>query len=335
MAMSHFENIRVVLAEPNAELRTELKEQLEGFGLKNVLPTGNLSRIASAVERGEVDLLIADTSLPEGDFNEFVHAMRHGKQGANPFLVVITLVNEPSRTAVQAAIDAGTDHVLAKPFSPEALIEKVVDLTHARKRFVVTTDYIGPDRRSAHREGTMQIPLIDVPNPLHHRITGHMSIAQVRASVESAVVRINEQKVVRHAYQVGWLLDYAIPEMAALNAGLLGETPENLHKLCEVLEDTCERIRGTRYLHVSEMLMTLSRMAREALETGLCEEDMQLMGRMADIVGRLFDPDRDAQASEYHLRARMRALGDTAPDKSANFSRKNLSPKELAAIAVA
>lgn len=335
MSMSHLDKIRVVLAEPNVEFRASLKEKLEGFGLTNIFATGNLSHVEQAVNRGDVDMLIGDTILPEGDFNQYVHQLRHGQQGSNPFLVTITMVNEPSSQAVHAAIDSGTDHVLAKPFSAETLIERIAELTHARKRFVVTTDYIGPDRRATHRAGTMEIPLIDVPNPLHHCISGHMSAAQIRHTLALAKLKINEQKVQRHAYQIGWLLDHVMPELAALKEGALAEDFENLHRLSDVVHDMCARIKGTRFAHVAEICMTLKRMAEDALREGLGESDMLLMGRMAALLEQVFDPNREANAEEYQRKARARKLSVFHDDDARDLTRKELSPQERAAVAAA
>ena len=334
MSMSHFDNIRVVLAEPNLELRTDLKDSLHDFGFKNVLATGNLSQIVTAVEAGEADLLIADTSLPEGDFNQFVHELRHGNQGNNPFLVVITLINKPSRDVVQAAINSGADHVLAKPITAQSLSEKIAELTHARKRFVVTTDYVGPDRRAAHREGTMQIPQIDVPNPIHQRMSGHAHTNRSHRSVQAAKLVINEHKVQRHAYQIGWLLDHVMPEIAAMDAGALPDGPENLQRLFDVSQDLCRRIKGTRFAHITEMALTLCRMSEQALKEGLCENDMQLMGRMAEIIERAFDPDREATAAEYHRKAGARGINVFKDGDSPDLTAKTLTPKQLAAVMV-
>jgi len=308
MTMSHFDNIRVLLAESNSEMRANLNQGLLDCGFKKVKSTGNMSQVASAVEAGVVDLLIADTSLPEGDFNQYVRELRHGEHGENPFLVVMTLVGNPSRDAVHAAINSGTDHVLAKPFDAIALIDKVTELTHSRKRFVVTTDYIGPDRRSTHRAGTMQVAQIDVPNPLHQRMSGSASASKSKRTIEAAKLIINEHKVQRHAYQIGWLLDHVLPEIAALKADALPNNPENLKRLCEVSRDLCRRIKGTRFAHVTEMSMTLCHMAERALKEGLCDEDMRLMGRMADIIERAFDPGREEAAAEYNRKARGRGI---------------------------
>ena len=300
MHISQFDNIRVVLAEPNRELRKTLKTSLHDHGFRSVLDTGNLSQVANAVEEGNVDLLIADTSLPEGDFNEYVTELRHGKHGENPFLVVITLVSEPTRLAVHRAIDSGTDHVLAKPFNPDDLINQVLELTHQRKRFVVTTDYIGPDRRSRPRGG-MQVPQIDVPNALRQRMTGQMSDGILRRAIDAAKAKINEQKVVRHAYQIGWLLDRILPGLEARGRGetVDGEVDEHLDRLIRVSKDISARIRPTRYAHVAEMCMTLANMVEKGRVVGFNDHDLQLMNKIVELIEAAFDPERDEKIANY------------------------------------
>jgi len=297
MSISQFDNIRVVLAEPKTELRKTLKQCLHDHGFRSVLDTGNLSQVSSAVREGNVDLLIADTSLPEGDFNEYVMQLRHGKHGKNPFLVVITLVSNPSRAAVQAAIDSGTDHVLAKPFQPDAMIDHVLELTHGRKRFVVTTDYIGPDRRSGPRPGTIEIPQIDVPNALRQRMTGQMSEGVLRRHVDAAKATVNEQKVVRHAFQIGWLLDRLLPEVSFPSKS--DEFKGHMTRLAWVANDMSERIKSTRYAHVAAMCMTLTNMVGEAMEKSFDEQDVRLLQKMAELIEAAFNPEREGLGAEY------------------------------------
>ncbi len=287
MSISQFDNIRVVLAEPSAKLRAELKACLRKYGFQSIQDTGNLLQVAEAVGQGNVDLLIADTSLPEGSFNDFVRELRHGKHGDNPFLVTVTLINDPSCAAVHAAIDSGTDHIMAKPFAPQDIINPVIELTHKRQRFVVTSDYIGPDRRSKPRAG-IQIASIHVPNPLRQRMTGQVSDEIMRRSVEAAKAIVNEQKVVRHAFQIGWLLEHLLPKINAEERD--GDYAENIERLLLVSEDISKRIRTTRYAHVSEMCMTLSNMVKSAKTHGFLPHDAMLISKMVKILESAFDP---------------------------------------------
>jgi len=310
MNVSQFDNIRVVLAEPSTTLRKALKECLIDHGFRSVLDTGNLAQVVGAVREGNVDLLIADTSLPEGDFNEYVSELRHGKHGENPFLVIMTLVSDPNTSSVHAAINSGTDHVLAKPFSPVAMIDQAKGLTHGRKKFVVTTDYIGPDRRNHRRSEGMQIDRIDVPNALRQRMTGQMSEGIVRRAIDAAKAKINNQKVVRHAYQIGWLLDRMLPEVNAAQKSPEFET--HMTRLGTVAEDISRRIRTTQYAHVSEMCMTLNAMVGSAVESGFTEEDAHLLVKIAGLIESAFDPDREEYVATYR---RNRQLPGVLPSE--------------------
>ncbi|MCR4379079.1 MAG: response regulator [Rhodospirillales bacterium] len=296
MKPSQFGNIRVVLAEPKTDLRKTLKQCLQDHGFYSILDTGNLSQVSGAVREGNVDLLIADTSLPEGDFNAYVSELRHGKHGYNPFLVSITLVSNPNRASVQAAIDSGTDHVLAKPFQPDAMIGHVLELTHRRKRFVVTTDYIGPDRRSGRRPGTMEIPQVEVPNALRQRMTGQMSEGVLRRHVDAAKGRINEQKVVRHAFQIGWLLERLLPEIHVTSKS--DEFKAHMQRLSWVAEDMSLRIKSTRYAHVASMCMTLKSMVHMATKD-FDEHDIRMLQKIVELITGAFDPEREEQGAEY------------------------------------
>jgi DNA-binding response OmpR family regulator len=297
MNVSQFDNIRVVLAEPRSELRKTLKQTLIDHGFRSVLDTGNLSQVANAVREGNVDLLIADTALPEGDFNEYVTNLRHSKHGDNPFLVVITLVSSPSRIAVQSAIDSGTDHVMAKPFEPETLVSHVRELTHARKRFVVTTDYIGPDRRSGRRAGSMEIPQVEVPNPLRQRMTGQMSEGMLRRNIQTAKARVNEQKVVRHAFQIGWLLERLMPEIDSVDKS--EEFKAHMKRLGMVADDMSVRIKSTRYAHIASMCMTLTSMVEQAANKDFDEHDIRMLQKIAELIAAAFSPEREEQGAEY------------------------------------
>lgn len=317
MILSQFDNIRVVLAEPRADVRKTLKQCLHDHGFRSVLDTGDLSQVASAVREGNVDLLIADTALPQGDFNEYVSDLRHGKHGINPFLVVITLVDKPDHTAVKAAMDSGTDHVLAKPFRPDALIRHVLELTHKRKRFVVTTDYIGPDRRNGLRPGGMEIPLIDVPNALRQRMTGQMSEGVLIRNVDTAKARINEQKVVRHAFQIGWLLERLLPELHAVEKSDVFRA--HMERLGVVADDMSRRIKSTRYAHVASMCMTLTSMVGAATENDFDEHDVRMLQKIAELIAAAFDPEREELGAEYVRNTRNMPSRASAIEEAARF----------------
>jgi hypothetical protein len=176
--------------------------------------------------------------------------------------------------------------------------------------------------------------LADVPNPLHLQGGGESNAAQVKRAIEVAKHKINEEKVHRNAYQSVWLLDSVMPEIVAIRDGLCLDAPINLQRLQSVAHDTCQRIKGTRFAHVAGVCLTLSDLADQAIQEGLSDDDFKLMGRMAEIIENVFDPERCSMAELYQRQSRISAIDVFDNDDQGELTRKTLTPHELASIAV-
>ena len=291
--ISRFENIRVVLVEPSKKMREQIKGALKRLGFENIVDSGNLSMVEESIVNESADLLIVDTSLPEGDVNEMIHKMRHGKLGSNPFLVVVTLVANPMANAVHAAINSGADDIAIKPFNMDYLCQRILSLTHTRKRFVVTTDYIGPDRRDHRRIDGKEIPQIIVPNPLRMRVTGQVNEIKMKRTVEAAAFKINEEKIQRHGYQIKWLMDRIMP--AVKSKQITEEAKANIDKLVRVASDMADRSKGSVYSHVRDKCMTLLGMAQtlQTDPTKIDPFDLNLLSMLGKIIRESVDPERN------------------------------------------
>ena len=292
--ISRFDNIRVVLAEPKASMRNDIIAALKRIGFRDIVASGNLSTVREAIEEESADLLIVDTALPEGDVNKLIYRMRHGEVGSNPFVVVVTLVTSPTKQLIAETIDSGTDDIAVKPFTMDYLCQRILGLTHSRKRFVVTTDYIGPDRRDKRRmDDDMEIPQTIVPNPLRIRVTGQVGTGKMKRSIETAAANINEQKVQRHGYQINYLAERIIP---ALRGGeITDETTQQLNRLYEVAKDISKRSKGSSFSHVREMTMTLVNMVENVRRdpANAHPMDLNLLEKLAGIIKETFDPERN------------------------------------------
>ena len=115
-----------------------------------------MSVIREVVDNNAIDLIIAANEFPDGSFSDLTHRIRHHEIGDDPYLVVITLMTNPNSESIREVIGSGTDDLLTKPISPAQLIERVENLTRERKRFVVTTDYVGPHRRQKSGPGSRE-----------------------------------------------------------------------------------------------------------------------------------------------------------------------------------
>ena len=211
MRTLRFENIKVVLAEPNREIRQDLRSALVGHGFRDITDVGTVRAVEISVKNGTADLLIANTHLPEGDVCDVVRRARHHEIGANPFLLIIMLIDQPTTELVHKVFNSGTDDLLVKPLIPKQLLDRVDYLARGRKPFVVTHDYIGPDRRREARADASSAPLIEVPNPLKVKAGVGINLARMQEMIDVAASQLNEHKMERHAVQIRYLVEHILP----------------------------------------------------------------------------------------------------------------------------
>jgi DNA-binding response OmpR family regulator len=285
-----FENIRVLVGDPNREVRDAVRGGLYGHGFRYIVVTDRMSVVEAAVATNKVDLMVCDTELPDGDLYDLVYKIRHHELGDNPFIVVTALITEPTPKMVKKIFDAGCDDLIQKPISTGLLFERVLNLARNRKPFVVTSDYIGPNRRAKPRPGTQQNPEIDVPNPLTAKATDDTSTEDLQAEIDRVVNVLNEQKMERHAYQINYLVERVMP---LYEDGTADEsvTP-NLDRLLYVSEDISRRLQGTRYDHVGELCQSMVNVVSAVRQAPLSPDakDIALLPALAEAIKCAFQP---------------------------------------------
>lgn len=251
----NFKNIRLVIGEPMDDVRFGLRAALSGAGFEQIEDTGEISIVRESVANNGVDLLVCDMHLLDGDMGNLIHQIRHQEIGNNPFVTIITLIPMADEQMIRKVMGSGTDDILVLPVSPENLMKRVVHLIHERKPFVVTTDYIGPDRREGHRPGTQKIPLIEVPNLLKIMVEGEPDWVKLQTEIEATALVLNEQKIERHAYQIVYLVE-KIAQIYPMNPGD-ESVLSNLDRLARVSNDINDRVDGSHYAHWGERCRSL------------------------------------------------------------------------------
>ncbi|MBT3239001.1 MAG: response regulator [Rhodospirillaceae bacterium] len=281
-------DVKVVIAEPKQSLRRKLADDVRALGCRNIITTGNLRDVQEAFYDGGVDILIGESELPEGSLCELIHDVRHGVTGDNPFTLAIALVAKPDTEIVRNAVNSGADDIIIKPVNPDDLHQRLLALSRVRKPFVVTSEYIGPDRRSNGRKDGVQIPHIKAPNPLHLRGGGMQGEINFNNAIARTTKQVNEHKVERHAYSIQWLMDRII----AVNEGEMDVNELDMHNQFERLNtisaDISSRLDGTGYNHAAEMCLTLEKMTAILIKTPdmADAEEIDLLGKLTNVIKR-------------------------------------------------
>lgn len=246
-------DIRLVLADPRHVVRNSLRMALNdaGFINQNIRDGADASVIAEAMAEGfGPDIVICDNDVRDGDLVRLIWAIRHGEVGNNPFVSIIALSWKATGDTVNQILGTGADLIVAAPFSPQQILDRIRSLVHNRKKFAVTTDYIGPDRRDGSGRHTNALPLIDAPNSLRDKALGEWDATRYRERVGTALSTVNDQKMVRHAQQLSALAEQVAMEYTARGGEI---DRQRIDRLAVSADDLIARSNNAGLAHVAEL----------------------------------------------------------------------------------
>jgi DNA-binding response OmpR family regulator len=208
--------VRTIIGEPDPDLRSLMRRALESLGLGAIQDAPSLAKAHQLMRREGAELLLLNMSAEENDASGLVEQIRFGRLAGDPFPVIIALLAQAAAEQVKRVACSGVDDALIIPFSTDVLTAKIAALSDGRKPFIVTFDYIGPERRSAPRPGASSARQIAVPNPL--AMLGSEGGAEgYEAARDRARLQLERERIVRLGAQLEWL-------SGALSAPDLSET---------------------------------------------------------------------------------------------------------------
>ncbi|GAB3126069.1 hypothetical protein GCM10027256_24830 [Novispirillum itersonii subsp. nipponicum] len=129
--------------------------------------------------------LVSPATLPQ--IADLFRGIRTGDIGSNPFLALDVVTRYPQSPVLETMVDSGADDILPYHWPQQYVRERLIHLALKRKKFVITSAYVGPDRRRTPRPGGGQPePLFDVPNPVKAKAVDGLSVEELIAQVEVA-----------------------------------------------------------------------------------------------------------------------------------------------------
>ena len=301
-----FDQVDILLIDPDRVVRTTIRNILIDNGFRNVTLGEGMNDIEMKLRIGMPDLLISDLHLADGNLNAFIHGLRHHNIGSNPFMPVIVTAWSPTTDDVRAIVQSGADDMITKPLSADQILQRIRALIKARKPFVVTSGYIGPDRRKpgADHDRGMHIDPIQVPNVLRAKALGErgLDISQIQREIDACIKKVNPEKLDRHAHQITWLVERIVPAMAF--GGPDDATKKSLDRLLFVAEDVARRMVGTQFEHVSELCQSLINVTQRILDAGdfPAPKDVDLLKPLSQSIQRGFNvSDEEAQRAAHEI----------------------------------
>tara|TARA_B100001964_G_C14163492_1_gene567911 strand:+ start:143 stop:1066 length:924 start_codon:yes stop_codon:yes gene_type:complete len=268
----------VLIGDPLSEAGMSVRNIFRTIGFREIEVRHSAKRLCEHLDTTETDLLVSEIDLRDGDTCEIVNSLRHGEVGLDPFVPVLGLTWNATPETVRRVAQCGADGLVAMPALGDRFGAAVAALIKKRKPFVVTTDYVGPDRRGDEepRPGSQQVPLIPVPNALRRKATGLPDAIPF----DKCLTLVREQKAERHAFQIGWLTERIIDHFRGREAAK--DIRGHLDKLEQVALDLVQRITDTCYAHQGELCRSLVRVSKDlATATEPGESDLELLSELA------------------------------------------------------
>jgi DNA-binding response OmpR family regulator len=312
MARLSYETAETLVYDPVSANRTATRAALYTLGFRNIETVATVDSFTEAIRNRPPDLALCEAQGADAELCQMIQAMRQGATGYNPFIVIMVTAWEKSNAMVSRVVNSGADDLILRPFSTKLLGERIETHIERRKGFVITHDYVGPDRRrDSSRASTVE--LFDPPNSLKmkakERLSNDETAARLEAELHTAREVLNSEKLRRDAFQICilWRL------MQEKRPGEESYAQE-LAKLEQVTRGVAKRCRESEYEIATQWCESVLA-AVEGLEKGVDRNaSMHLLGHAALNLNQVFQPEKSAtdhlatiDATVAMIRARWQA----------------------------
>jgi two-component system, chemotaxis family, chemotaxis protein CheY len=116
--------MKVLIVDDSTTMRRIIKTQLEGMGVSAILEASNGEEALGVLQQNmPVDLIMLDWNMPVMDGLTFLKKVR--ADATYKPVKIIMCTSESEKTRVVEALKEGANNYIVKPFTPEAVKEKI------------------------------------------------------------------------------------------------------------------------------------------------------------------------------------------------------------------
>ena len=124
--MGNFEQTKIVLVDNNEQMRTSIKQQMNGEEVKIVADFSDAISALNYIKDNEVDVIITDIVLPNIDGYEFMEAINKQGLANKPKILVLSALSNDN--FINKALQYGADYYMIKPCDVNLLKQRVNEL---------------------------------------------------------------------------------------------------------------------------------------------------------------------------------------------------------------
>lgn len=143
----NLEKARALIVDSNSQAQDILAAVLGGFGLRNVVRVNTGREAQDELRARPVDLIFTDAQIKDVDGYDLINWLRRQNDEALRMTPIILVSAHTPLRDVERARDCGANFLVAKPISPQVMLERILWVARSDRAFVECDVYVGPNRR--------------------------------------------------------------------------------------------------------------------------------------------------------------------------------------------
>lgn len=218
---------------------------LHGIGFRKIEGVTSIRELNRRLKDIEVAVLFVEATEQNRHIVELLRSHRLGELGVNPFIPIIATLWAGQTDLIADLMNCGCDDVLLRPFSAAQALERVRSIIMSRRSFVVTSDYVGPDRGKTSAIGMAPEPF-DPPNTLRDRVLNLNTDPVVQTqNLLAARRRVDQDRLAKLARRIAMAAEVTIQAQ--------GRGDSNSGFVVDLLESSAELVRAAKRLDQDEV----------------------------------------------------------------------------------
>lgn len=122
------DKVRVLLVDDSQAVREELEAVLrERSDIELVDSVDNGAQALEVIQTKDVDVLVTDLVMPVMDGFALMESISRSRNASKPRIIVLTALMRDD--FIQRAVNAGADYYMLKPYDPQVVVDRILDLT--------------------------------------------------------------------------------------------------------------------------------------------------------------------------------------------------------------
>lgn len=143
----NLEKAEVLLLDESLEGMGILLQIVAAFGVRNTHPCRSPDEARKLALSRDIDLVLVGANGQDSTSYDFIRWLRRSGLEPNAFAPTMLISGHTQLRNVQRARDCGANYIVAKPVSPDVLLERIIWVAREKRPFIQCDSYYGPDRR--------------------------------------------------------------------------------------------------------------------------------------------------------------------------------------------